>query len=87
MMDCVAGETYFGVRAVEDAVAGAGIVIVKRAVDATVVVEGGTADCAPGTLCAPPPEQFHNAASAKSATARMRGIGILIRSGRSASTR
>jgi hypothetical protein len=76
MMDCVAGETYFGVRALDDVVLCAGTVIVKRADAATGAAPAGAAAVvgdATGTLCAlPPPEQLHSPHKTSSARARVR---------------
>ena len=63
-MDCVANETYAGLRALDDVVLDAGTVMVNRA-DAS--------DGVRGTLCeAPPLEQLHRAHTASNARARER---------------
>jgi hypothetical protein len=80
MMDCVAGETYFGVRALDDVVVlCAGTVIVKRADAATGADPVGETGVVPvvGVIAAtpcvpPPPEQLHSPHKTISARARRR---------------
>jgi len=76
-MDCVAAETYFGVRRVDAVVLDAGTVIVNRADAAAGPV--GAVGAEAGTLCVPPPpEQLHRAHKATNARALER-IKLLIR--------
>jgi hypothetical protein len=71
--DCVPGETYFGVRALDDVVLDAGTVMVNRADAAAGTDPVGALGAAAGTLCVPPPpEQLHRPHKASNARARVR---------------